>query len=392
MTTILPSIEKMNPTILCLIALLLVPLSGYGSPQAARTAAVRKLLVDPDATPETVALFYNLKQSAKHRILIGQQNPDETFLAAAGESDIRKVTGNDPAVWGSQIRESSVVRKDGKNLFHEDLQKNLRFAAAAYDKGMVNTFWWCLTEPYAEQKWLRDDLPREVLQKAFRSILPGGVNHDWYKGKLRKVAGILGSIKGRDGTLAPVIFRPFHEFDGSWFWWGKDYSTAAEFQSCWRFTVNYLRDECKAHNLLYAFSPDCTFTSENAYLERYPGDAYVDVVGFDDYADFEKNDVAAAAAKILIVSNYAKNHRKLAALTEVGYRKQPVPRDLYTARFGAALADPSLELAYLMFWRQGRSDKDGYFVPPPGADTVGDFLKFTRDSKLGFLPESRSLY
>ena len=382
----------MKHIIFVLFTLLLMPLAGYGSPQADRTAAVRKLLVDPKATPETVALFYNLKWSAKRRILIGQQNPDVAFLGAAGESDIKKVTGNDPAVWGSQIRESSVVRKDGKNLFHEDLQTNLRLAAAAYDKGMVNTFWWCLTEPYAEQKLLRDDLPREVLQKAFRSILPGGENHEWYKGKLRKVAGILGSIKGRDGTLAPIIFRPFHEFDGSWFWWGKDYSTAAEFQSCWRFTVNYLRDECKAHNLLYAFSPDCGFTSEETYLERYPGDAYVDVVGFDDYADFESNNVAAAAAKILIVSNYAKNHRKLAALTELGYRKQPVPRDLYTARFGAALADPSLELAYLMFWRQGRSAKEGYFVPPPGADTLDDFLKFARESKLGFLPKTRSLY
>ena len=40
------------------------------------------------------------------------------------------------------------------------------------------------------------------------------------------------------------------------------------------------------HNFLYAFSPDCGFTTEAEYLERYPGDKYVDVVGMDNYWDF----------------------------------------------------------------------------------------------------------
>jgi hypothetical protein len=112
-------------------------------------------------------LFYNLKWSAKRRILIGQQNPDETFLGAAGESDITRVTGNDPAVWGSQVRDSSVVRKDGKNLFHEDLQKNIRLAAAAYDKGMVNTFWWCLTK----LGYRKQPVPRDLYTARFGAAL-----------------------------------------------------------------------------------------------------------------------------------------------------------------------------------------------------------------------------
>ena len=56
----------------------------------------------------------------------------------------------------------------------------------------------------------------------------------------------------------------------------------ADYQALWRMTVEYLRDEKGLHNLLYVYSPD-VFETEAEYLERYPGDAYVDVLGSDDY-------------------------------------------------------------------------------------------------------------
>ncbi|WP_449436797.1 glycosyl hydrolase [Pedobacter steynii] len=38
------------------------------------------------------------------------------------------------------------------------------------------------------------------------------------------------SLKAADGNLVPVIFRPYHEFDGDWFWWGKSHCTTDEFK------------------------------------------------------------------------------------------------------------------------------------------------------------------
>jgi mannan endo-1,4-beta-mannosidase len=234
-------------------------------------------------------------------------------------------------------------------------------------------------------------LKKETVEKSFRSLLPGGEKHEWYKGKLRKVAEVVGSIKGTDGTLSPVIFRPFHEFDGDWFWWGKKYCTPQEYQTLWRFTVTYLRDELKVRNLLYAFSPDCSFKSEADFLERYPGDAYVDLVGFDDYSDFENNRIADVASKLAIISNYAKKHGKLAALTEAGYRNKTVPPNLYTGYYGAAFADPSLEIAFMMFWRQGK-DGPSYFVPYPGCETVDDFKSFATHPRMRLLSGLEKLY
>src|SRR5690606_26600737 len=84
-----------------------------------------------------------------------------------------------------------------------------------------------------------------------------------------------------DDLWVPVIFRPFHEHTGSWFWWGADYCTPEEYKEFWRLTVEYLQRK-QVNNLLFCYSTDY-FNDERHYLERYPGDDYVDILGFDAY-------------------------------------------------------------------------------------------------------------
>lgn len=54
-----------------------------------------------------------------------------------------------------------------------------------------------------------------------RHILPGGSYHATFKADLKIIADFAHNAKGDDGELIPIIFRPWHEFDGNWFWWGK---------------------------------------------------------------------------------------------------------------------------------------------------------------------------
>jgi mannan endo-1,4-beta-mannosidase len=276
--------------------------------------------------------------------------------------------------------------------FHWEETQIIQRAQKAYDQGMVNVFCWHFDDHSLEKSFNVRDRPEDIHHNCFRSILPGGERHAWYQKKLRKVAEVVGKIKGADGTLSPVIFRPFHEFDGSWFWWGKPYCTPDEYKQVWRFTVTYLRDELNVRNLLYAFSPDCGFSTEEEFLERYPGDAFVDLVGFDDYWDFEQGNIEAAATKLGVISAIAKKHKKIAALTEVGYRNDPIPEKLYTGYYGKAFADPSLEIAFLMFWRQGKEGESPYFTRPPHAPTAADFNAFLQSPRMILLPDTKSLY
>jgi mannan endo-1,4-beta-mannosidase len=348
---------------------------------------IRSRLVDPMATTETVALFRYLKTSARRGTLIGQQ--DSNVTCADSDGEIRRITGHDPDVWGSDFmhitHKLNIKRRhwlagrkvSDANFYAAEEAAIVQRAVRACDKGIVNVFCWHLFDPDHERTFYAAEMPEQNRQTAFRSLLPGGRHHTWYKRKLEKIAEVLAVMTCADGTLAPVIFRPFHESDADHFWWGAPYCSAQEFRDCWSFTVEYLRDTLHVHSLLYAFALDATFETEQQYLDRYPGDAYVDVVGLDDYADFENNRIQEAAARLAVVSAYAKRQGKISALTEVGYRPLPVPARLYTDFYGAALADPSLEIAFMMFWQaQDRRDGGVSFVPPPDGEAAEDFLDF----------------
>lgn len=80
------------------------------------------------------------------------------------------------------------------------------------------------------------------------------------------------------------------------------------------------------HNLIYAFSPDCKFSAEAEYTERYPGNEWVDLVGFDDYADFGRDghyDLDAGLRRLKVLNDFAVKNNKLAALTETGLESIP---------------------------------------------------------------------
>ncbi|HXC99670.1 MAG TPA: glycosyl hydrolase [Verrucomicrobiae bacterium] len=81
-----------------------------------------------------------------------------------------------------------------------------------------------------------------------------------------------------------VLWRPFHEMNGDWFWWnGKDPDT---FIKLWRQMFDYFTQTRKLDNLLWVYGPNHGKNTA-AY---YPGDQYVDIVGLDAYTDFVDTD------------------------------------------------------------------------------------------------------
>lgn len=344
-------------------------------------------MVDANASKETVALFYNLKRLAKTKTAIGQQDAFNSFYQdAAGDSDIKKNTGFDPAVLGSDFMFITDKNNNGQadNWYYQQEQKIITDTKAAYAKGIINTFCWHLREPFKEDSFYTADMSAEEKASAFKSILPGGSNNEWYKKKLDKVASVVSNLKGTNGELIPIIFRPFHEFDGSWFWWGANFCTADEYKKAYQFTVDYLKNTKGVHNILYAFSPDNSYTTENNYLSRYPGDKYVDIIGMDNYGDFNNQGQTGsdrANAKLKILSDYAKAKVKIAALTETGYRvttTTPAITDWFSTLLYSALTKNDIQISYVMFWN---NNADGYYVPNSSASNAADFKTYSLKAK-----------
>ena len=348
-------------------------------------------LIDPLATKETKALFSNLHKLSQNHILFGHQHATEYGHGWVGDenrSDVKSVTGSHPAVIGVDFSGLSGQPQNMIERERASLRKNI---ADTYNRGGITTVSWHFNNPVTATSFYWND---STVAAAVKNIVPGGTHHEQYKAILTTIANLAKSIKGNDGKTVPMIFRPYHEFDGDWFWWGKSHCTIDEFKTLCRFTVTYLRDSLQVHNFIYAFSPDNTFSTEEEYLERYPGNDYVDMVGMDNYGDFGrygKYNLDSGYKKLKIVSDFAVKSNKLAAFTETGLESIPNTA-WWTDKLLATLQRGKLKLCYVLVWRNDSKSPTHYYAPFPGQVSEQNFIQFYNDPYTLFEKDLKKIY
>lgn len=342
---------------------------------------------DKNATKETQHLFANLKELLNKGIMVGHQDDlayGVEWKYEAGRSDIKDVTGEYPAVYGWELGRLEI--DSPVNLDGVPFDKMKQFIKEGYQRGGVITISWHLNNPLTgKSAW--DPSPGTVA-----AILPGGEKNDLYKNWLDKVAAFMLDLKGKNSELIPVIFRPFHELNGSWFWWGKNHCTSEQLVQLYRFTETYLIEIKNVHNLLYAYNTD-RFATQDDYLERYPGDDYVDVIGFDIYqkGDILDNNkfIAELDKSLSTVEKIAASKNKIPALTEFGYNTVP-DADWWTGVFNKAIEKHGI--AYVLAWRnagQKSTNETEYYVPYKRQLSADDFKKFSKLKKIFFENKAR---
>ena len=180
--------------------------------------------------------------------------------------------------------------------------------------------------------------------------------------------------------MIPVLFRPFHELTGNWFWWTKNTCTPEEFKKLWRYTIDYLRDKRKVHNLIYVYNTAGNFNTKEQFLERYPGDEYVDIVSFDDYQtgdpSRDSSFVKGLSLKLSLLNSIASELKKIPALSETGYEAIPYS-EWWTKVLWKALAGH--QVSYVLLWRNHGLQPNGhmhYYVPYKGHKSEADFKAF----------------
>ncbi|WP_199750502.1 glycoside hydrolase family 26 protein [Gynurincola endophyticus] len=349
-------------------------------------------MVDQKATTETVNLFLNLFKQSRTKVFVGQQDATKRGFGWANEygstfnanrSDIYSVTGKFPTVIGSDFMH---ITSPESNVWFDYEESSARLLAIdAYERGFINTFAWHYHNPVTLGSFYWESSPT----KAVSEILPGGSKHDAFKADLNTIADFAKSLIAKDGKLAPFIFRPFHEFDGDWFWWGKSHCTIDEYKELFRFTVTYLRDSLEVHNILYAWSPDRNFNTETQLLERFPGNEYVDLVGMDNYYDLSADgNINLAVFRLNLVSEYAEKNNKLAAFTETGLLNI-TQADWFTKKLLTVINTSSAKIAYVLFWA---NRADSYWTPPVGHASANDFIRFCNEPKFILGDKLPSLY
>jgi mannan endo-1,4-beta-mannosidase len=358
---------------------------------------------DPAREPDTVRATSSVRSSSRSRgytvVLTTVMRPAVIGydLAYVAESDA--IVSGDPTT-------SFTGRADATDMFR-------LLAQEAFREGAVLTYSWHCFNPETNAPvaggHIFDAPPGS--SSFVRSVL--GTHWSSFQTKLDRVADFFNSLQV-DGVPIPVIFRPFHEQNGGWFWWGKDQSSAQEFVDLWRRTLDHLWSR-GVHNMLVAFSPDKMrsglddLAMRGEYLERYPGDGYVDILGSDVYSTpgllsppsgsavpIEQLKMVVRTAALSTGRNApdgqgggAAPGTKLAAWTEGGVVEgDPVGSTYFSA---GVLAPWTTNFpvegkfpAYALFWQN--KAKSEYYVPYPNHPAVDDFTTLRRSPrKFSFL-------
>lgn len=299
-----------------------------------------------------------------------------------GRCDVKDVCGDYPAIISFDL--GHIERGDSLSLDFVPFDMLRKEMVAHYKRGGIVTASWHLNNPLSGgSSWIENDTTAlNSKENTVASILKGGSNHDKFQVWLKRIADFLNSVKTEDGEKIPILFRPWHEHTGNWFWWGAKHCTPEQYINLWKMTRKAL-DESGANHLLYAYSPGMECEGDSAiYLERYPGDSIVDLLGVDAYEYLDEGMTieegnARYANNLNIILNMltsvGHNHNKPIAVTEMGFEGIPYER------WWTEVADSALSkhpVVYGLVWRNVTGDVTHHFAPYPGHKSATDFVKF----------------
>ncbi|VXB41761.1 Mannan endo-1,4-beta-mannosidase [Arthrobacter sp. 9V] len=349
--------------------------------------------MDPDATPRTASLFAYLRSQQGKGILFGHQQDTEfgvTFPAESADgfqSDVKAATGEHPAVFGWDFGHDGYGSAPGSPTPEENFEHTVGLVKAADKIGGVQTFS-AHMDNFATGGAF-DDTDGGVVPR----IMPGGDKNHAFTEYLDRVARIAKAAVDENGEPIPLVFRPFHENAGSWFWWGAAHASSSQYIELFRYTVEYLRDTKDVHNFLYSYSPGGGFSgTRDAFLRTYPGDDFVDVLGYDNYdsSGGSRQWLDGLVADLGTITRLADERGKVAALTEVGVsgalkeNGQNADTAWYTHVLAALKSDPAARrIAWMLTWTNYGTGQ--FFVPYPATgalaehEMLSDFRAFAAD-------------
>ena len=292
-------------------------------------------------------------------------------------SDVKAVTGKYPVVLGFDL--GDIEHGSDRNLDGVPFGLMKKAVKLHTGRGGIVTFSWHPDNPLTGgDAW---DISSDQVVKA---DLPGGEKHAEFKLWLERAADLIESLGG-----VAVIFRPWHENLGSWFWWGGKLCTAQEYKDLYRLTWTYFTKERGLANILWCYSPDGPIDPRD-YMSRYPGDEFVDILGTDIYeypgaSSLEEAGVRFGTQVKEMMNSLAAlslEHQKLMCFSETGLEGLGDPAWWTETLLPAIEKYP---VSYVLTWRNAW-DKPGHFYAAwDGFEYAEDMKAFSKKDNIVFL-------
>lgn len=267
-------------------------------------------LVSKNSSRNTKALFEYLQSIYGKNILSGQQYLQREEIE---DSVYYRLTGRLPAIRGYDFMDI-----DKRTDLHQ-WESALNWAKKA---GCVITMCWHWYAPddfdrLGDCDWAfyykTTDYDKKTGFDIIKAVTPGTIEHNFIIDRIDRVASALKEFQREE---IPVLWRPLHEANGSWFWWGNrgnDGGKSIEaYKKLWYIFFDRFENYHKLNNLIWVWN------GQSRELAVHPNT--YDVCGEDIYSPIPQ-DHSSQKEKFLEVTSYA--HGKMAALSECGYMPDP---------------------------------------------------------------------
>ncbi|MCF0188173.1 MAG: acetylxylan esterase, partial [Bacteroidaceae bacterium] len=167
-------------------------------------------------------------------------------ITAPDKNDIQDVCGDLPAVMGFDL--GGLEYFSQRNIdgvpFNYERDEILKHHARG---GIVTLSWHPINPATNEDAW-------HPGSDAVAKVLPGGELNAKFNTWLDELIRYIDSLRDSQGNRIPLIFRPWHEMNGAWFWWGKGHCTPAQYKQLFAYTYNYITARGAFDNILWAYS------------------------------------------------------------------------------------------------------------------------------------------
>lgn len=281
---------------------------------------ISNMPVNANASPEAIGLYRFLLKNFGKTTFAGQfQSEDKLYTQTNSELDyLKKLTDKYPAVYGNDLIDYSPSRIEfGSSTKATD--DVINFAKNA--GGMVTLTWhWNAPTDLpntSESPWWSGFYTRATTFDIATVI--NQPESERYALLLRDIDAIAVQLKKLQDEKIPVLWRPLHEAEGTWFWWGAKGPEACK--KLWILLYERLTNHHQLNNLIWVW----TTTDSPFALDWYPGDAYVDILGVDVY--LADGDYSVSAAMFDNLRNIFEG-KKMLTMSENG--TIPDPDKLYS--------------------------------------------------------------
>jgi mannan endo-1,4-beta-mannosidase len=253
---------------------LLVLLSIFSASSISAKQSI--LPVTPHASAEATELLSYLYSISGKYTLTGQHcAPLSGSIRLAG---VEKQTGYYPAVFGQDFGFSAAGSWDGINFRQQIVDEAIR----RHGEGFIITIMWHALNPkHDEPVTFSDSVQTKLSDQEWQALTtPGTALHERWKSQVDVIAFFLKQLRAAN---VPVIWRPYHEMNGSWFWWGGRKGENG-YAKLYRMLFDRLSDFHQLNNLLWVYNANEVRTNVGDYKDYYPGHNVVDIIATDVYS------------------------------------------------------------------------------------------------------------